>query len=240
MRLNWGEVLAEAGVYWRGGAAPLVAVASIFFLLPDFAIQLWMPVPDLSALEGEAYRLATMAFLRENAVWLAARFVSESMGVGTLLLLLLDPARLSVGEALVRALRLLPGLAVARLIAFAGTMLGAMLLFVPGFYIAGRTFITSATYVCESQRGPVGATLAGFERTRGNGWKLFMLAFAGWAVSALFGGTVLQMALTAEPLGQIATGPLRLLAAAIGAGAMLFVVLLEAAAYRALTTNTGM
>jgi hypothetical protein len=239
MRLRFGEVQAEAVAAWRGASAPLMAIAFFFFLLPDFAIQLWMPVPDLSGLEGEAYTLATWAFLRANLFWFGLRFVSETMGVATLLLFLLDPARLTVGEAMARAVRLVPGLAVARLIAFVATMLGAMLYQLPGFFIAGRCFITSATYVREPELGPVTATVAGFGRTRGNASILFLILFAGWAVSALFGGSVLQVALAAEPIGQIVTGPLRLLTAAIGAMAMLGIVLFEAAVYRALSPSTG-
>jgi len=232
MKLRFGDLFTGAGAYWRGGPEALVAVAGVFFFLPQLANLLFVPVFDATGLEGVALTQAMLDFFMRNLPWSAAQFIAESMGVATVLLMLLDPARPSVGEALGRALRLLPGLVVARLIAAAAVMLGLLLLFVPGFYLSGRTFLTSAVYVFEPQRGPGGAAVAGFERTRGNGWLFFLAVFGVSAVWYIFGGMIMQGALAAGPF---AAAPLKALVAALVAGCMLLIVLLEATAYRALS-----
>ena len=235
MRLRFGEVLADVAGLWRGRADVLIAIAGVFFFLPQFAIQLFVPVLDLTGLEAEARSAAILAYFGAQFHWFAGQYVIESMGVGALLLVLLDPSGPSAGEAMARGFRLLPGLVAARLVASAAVTLGLMLMFVPGFYLMGRTFLTSAVYVAESERGPAGAAVAAFERARGNGWLLFLIVGMAWATSFLLGGTLKELALSAEPLGPFASGPLNALTALLLAACMLLAVLLEAAAYRALS-----
>lgn len=235
MRLRLGEIFAGAAALWRGGPQQLVTVAAIFFFLPQFASLLFIgPLKVAEGLEGIELARAMLAFFQANILWFGAQFIFESMGVGTLLLMLLDPARPSVGEAMAGMARRLPGLMVARFIAALAITLGWMALFVPGLYLLGRTFLTSAVYVLERERGPAGAAIAAFERTAGNGWMLFVVAFSAWGLSNFVGGTVMQAALAAEPVGEWLSGPLKAAAAAALAAAMLLAVLLEAAAYRAL------
>lgn len=236
MRLRVPEVFADVGAMWHGAREVLLPVAAIFFFLPWFAVLLFLPVLDLTGLDGWARIDAQLNYMLQQSPWLIAQFIVESLGVGTLLLLLLDPARLSVGEALARALRLLPGLAAARLIASAAVMLGLSLLVLPGLFLMARTFLTSARYIDQPQRGPAGAAVSGFELTAGNGWPLFVMVFMAWTISNLLGGSVAaQIALSAEPLGPFVSAPLKGLTAAIVTAGMLLAVLLEAASYRALS-----
>lgn len=240
MRLRLGEIFADAAALWRGGPQPLVAVASVFFFLPQFAMLLFVgPLKTAEGIDNAALLAAMLDHFQRNLPWFAAQFVAESLGVGALLLMLLDPERPSVGEAIARGVRLLPGLMVARFIAALAITLGWFALFVPGFYLIGRTFVTSAVYMCERERGPANAAVAAFERTRGNGWRLVLVSFTAWGLSNFAGGTVLQAALAAEPMGPFAVAPLTAAAAAVMAAAMLLAVLLEAASYRALP-RTGM
>ena len=241
MRLRLSDIFADAAAMWRGGPQLLIAVAAVFFFLPQFAMLLFVaPFKPAEGLPAPELLDAMLAYLGHNIGWYAGQYIAESFGVGTLLLMLLDPARPSVGEALARALRLLPGLIAARFVAGLAIMLGWMAFFVPGLYLIGRTFITSAVYVREPGIGPANAAVAAFGRTVGNGWLLFLVVFTAWGLSSFGGGTLMQLALAAEPLGEFVAGPLKAATAAIVALAMLFAVLLEAAAYRALPApSTG-
>ena len=239
MRLGFGEVFADAGTLWRGGPQLLIAVASAFFFLPAFANQLFIPPMVADGQGGDAFVTQVTAYLQQHFMWFAARFVIESMGVGVLMLLLLDPARPSVADAMARGLRILPGLLAARLIASLAVTLGWMILFVPGLYLMGRTFLTSAVFVAEPHHGPANAAVTGFQRTRDKGWLLFLIVFTPWILSALVAGIPAQMALTAKDASPFALAPLHALTAAIMAACMLLAVLLEAACYRALPPDTG-
>lgn len=239
MRLRYGQLFADAAALWRGGPEALTAVAAIFLFLPIFAVHLFMDLPDLTALEGEAFYDALMDAYAQQMPWNVGLFVIQSMGVGVILLMLLDPSQPTVSQALRRGLRLLPGLMAARLSASLAVLFGFFLLVAPGLYLMGRTFITSASYVIEPQRGPIGATMAGFGRTFGNAGVLLLATFTAMALSFGFGGMAMQMAEAAKDQSPLLSGLLWAVTAAIESGALLLIVLLEAAAYRALPPSTG-
>lgn len=167
MRLRYGELFADAAELWRADSGILVPIAAIFFFLPILAILLFLPVVDLNGLEGEARNAAMMAMIGDQLPWSIAQTIIQTWGVGAILTLQLDPARPSVGEALRRALARLPGLLAARIIAFGGVALGILAFVVPGLYLMGRTFLTSALYIAEPRLGPAGAAIGGFERKIG-------------------------------------------------------------------------
>ncbi|MCW3848918.1 hypothetical protein OF829_16900 [Sphingomonas sp. LB-2] len=242
MRLRLSDIFADAAALWRGGPQLLVTVAAVFFMLPQLALFLFVgPMKPVDGLDEQAVLNLWLDYFQQNLLWFAAHYIAESMGVGTLLLMLLDPARPSVGEAMARGFRLLPGLIAARYIASLAVTLGLFAFVVPGCYLSGRTFVTSAVYLRERERGPVNAIFAAFGRTHGNGWPLFLVVFTAWGLSVFGGGALMPLAVAAEPLGELVSGPLKALTAAVMAAAMLFAVLLEAAAYRALPPpSTGM
>jgi hypothetical protein len=233
MKLRFGDIFAQAGNLWRSESALLVPLAAIFFFLPVLAVLLVVPIVDLGGLEGEARAEAMLATIRGHLPWTLAQAVVQTFGVGTILTLLLDPARPTVGEAIRRAFVRLPGLLVARLCALAGVALGLLAFVVPGLYLIGRTFLTSSVYIAEPARGPVGAAIAGFERTVGNGWLLFLVFGTVTTASQLL-GSIASQGLLGLPAGGWITFPFVALVAAGMSAIILVTVLLEAAAYRSL------
>lgn len=233
MKLRFGNVFAHAGDLWRSESGLLVPLAAIFFFLPLLAVLLVVPVVDLGGLEGEARAEAMIATIRAQLPWTVAQAVIQTFGVGAILTLLLDPARPSVGEAIRRAFVRLPGLLAARIVALAGVALGLLAFVLPGLYLIGRTFLTSAVYIAEPERGPAGAVIAGFERTTGNGWLLFLVFGTVTTASQLL-GSVATRALLGLPEGGLLTFPFIALVAAGMSVIVLATVLLEAAAYRSL------
>lgn len=234
MRLGYGAIFADAGSLWRSEHGVLVPVAGIFFFLPVFALLLFLPVADTRGLAEEAARAAEVAQMTRNLPWLFGQIVVQAFGAAVVLQLLLDPDRPQVGAAIVRAVRLLPGLLAAQIIAFAAIALGLLILIVPGLYLMGRTFITSPIYVAEPGRGPAGAAILSFERTHGNGWVLFAVSFTVSAVNYLLGSIAQQATLTLLASGPSVTIPFDAGVSVLAAACVLAMVLLQAAAYRAL------
>lgn len=234
MRLRYGELFARAGELWRADSELLVPVAAIFFFLPILAILIFLPITDLSGLEGEARSQAMLAMIGEQLPWSLAQTIVQTWGVGAILTLQLDPGRPSVGEAIRRSLVRLPGLLAARIIAFGGVALGILAFVVPGLYLIGRTFLTSALYIAEPKLGPAGAAIGGFERTAGNGWLLFLVAGTIFAANYLIGGMAGQGMLTLSAGGSWLALPFAALAAGMLSLMVVAMVLLEIAAYRGL------
>lgn len=234
MRLGYGAIFADAGAMWRSESAVLVPVAAVFFFLPVFALLLFLPITDTRGLAEAAAQAAEVAQMTSNLPWLAAQIVVQSFGAAVVLQLLLDPARPQVGGAIARAVRLLPGLLAAQIIAFAGIALGLLILIVPGFYLMGRTFITAPIYVAEPERGPAGAVILAFERSRGNGWVLFLVAFTVSGANYVLGNIAQQATMAMLSAGPLVTIPFEFVISIFAAACVLAMALLQAAAYRAL------
>lgn len=239
MRPRFGDIAADAAALWRAGREPLLVVGAIFFFLPTLANLLFLPVPDMKGLSDEAAQQATFALLQERMPWFLVQFAAQSFGVGTLLVMLLDPERPSVREALWRTLVRFPGLLAVRIITFSAVFLGLLAFILPGLWMMGRTFLTSPVYMAERGRGPAVAVIAAFERTSGNGMLLFAIAVTIYAADYLVSGIVVQAMLAAASAGPVLVGLFALMMGAALSAITLAAVLLEAAAYRALPPRTG-
>ncbi|MEI9928730.1 MAG: hypothetical protein WDN44_14950 [Sphingomonas sp.] len=237
MRLTPVGIFAEAGALFRRDRDLLLRVAAVFFFLPALGGELFFPWPEPPQDQAAATELL-IAWAGANAPWLVGQIVAQLLGIGILLVLLLDSRKPTLGAAMVRALRLLPALMLAWGGVLAIVCSGALLFFVPGLYALGRTFVVSATLVDEPQRGPLGAIVAGIRRTERNGWMLVLVAMALFAAGSL---TIAVIDGFGGALGG--SGPLRAvfacLDAAVAAAVALGQVLAQVAAYRLLSTKQG-
>lgn len=231
MKLSFGGVFADAGAMWRANHEILLAVAGIFFFLPVFAFDLFVPILDVRGLADDARIRAVAQWYGTNGVWLVLPMALQFFGSAVVLSLLLDAGRPTVAQAIARVVHLLPALVIAML----GSALliggGTVLFFVPGMYAFGRCYIVWAVIVAEPGRGGAEGFLEALRRTRGLGWRLFALGMT--VVIPLY--LVLQILGTpAAGSGAIGTSVLALCGAALGSVAGIGQLLLQAAAYRAL------
>ena len=238
MRLRFAGVFADAGVLWRADRDLLVRVASVFFFLPLLAAELFLPLPNLEQLDGQAFVAAYGAWLVDNWVWFPTTGVIQIFGHGVLLVLLLDADRPKLDVALGRALRLLPTLLAASIGVLLIFLVGFFPLIVPAFYLAGRTLLTGAIVVAESRLNPIAAIADSIRRTRNNGWVLMLIMLTVGFVTMLAVNVLrdARLAVAAVPFAYAALG---FATAAAGAAGGLAQLLLQAAAYRALTERQG-
>ncbi len=245
MRLDIGASVREAVAIWRRDRDVIVAVAGVFFFLPNLVLSLLLttadtPVPaDPATADNGALVAALQAQLIENAPWLAIQALAELIGIAVLLALLLDAARPTVGEALRSVFRRLPVLVVAMLLVNAAKLGGLLLLVLPALYVIGRVFVVMPVLVAEPERRFGDAMSRALALTRGHVLQLLSL-------SALlyFGGQLIALLLTntASAVSRSGGNPvtMAMLATAIafvGAAMSTAFALVRATVYRRLASR---
>lgn len=226
----WADLVAMA----RTNASVLAVMAGAFLLLPNFAELLFAPPPDLRSFDWNGLR-QMQDYYRENALVLILCNLPVWLGSAAILSLLLDPRRLTVGDALKSGLRLLPGVIILNWLTELLIVTGLLLLVVPGIYLVGRMMIAAPAQMAERIGNPLRAIGRSFALSAGNGWRIaglvalivIVAVIVASAVNAVF-GILLNLVLPKDVLG---TG-LALLRSTIGAATALLVLLLGAALYR--------
>jgi hypothetical protein len=238
MKLDAGQAWTDAMAMLNGQREILLTVTGCFIMLPALflnALRPFAPARDRGALFQEL-----MVWMNVNFHWVVLVAVLAALGRLTILILLLQPARPTVGEALAAGARLLLIFVVMDLL-IGFMLLGGLFLFVlPACYIFGRTFVAEAGFAAERLRGPVAGVARSLAITKGNGWRIFgvsaviyvagviLTAAVGSVVGvlvALFGGSGLDRVLNA------------LVEAGLGAGVSLVMVLVSVAIYRQLADD---
>ncbi len=245
MRLDVAAAVREAVSIWRRDRDVIVAVAGIFFFLPNLMLSLLLtmdsaPVSaDPATADNGAHVAALQAQLIENAPWLAVQALAELIGIAVLLALLLDPARPTVGAALRSVFRRLPVLVVAMLLVNAAKLGGLLLLVLPALYVIGRVFVVMPVLLAEPQRRFGDAMSRALALTRGHVLQLLSL-------SALlyFGGQLIALLLTSTASAVSRSGgnpvTMAMLATAIafvGAAMSTAFALVRATVYRRLASK---
>lgn len=241
MKIGLNGILAEAGMLARNNLDLLGRIAAVFFFLPAFAQQLFfampVPPPDLPAAEQwERVVEWTVANLHWNLLF----GVFQLFGSAVIFTLLLGSARPSLGDALGRTLRLMPGLILVWLGSGLLVMLGSMLFVVPGLYLLGRTFVVGVTYVDRPERGPGAALTGGILDTRGKGWLLTAICVLVLLATSIALSLVdaIGAALGAAGLAPVLVKPLADgCAGAIAATGALAQAVMQVAAYRLLSAT---
>lgn len=243
MKLDIAAACREALGIWRRDRDVIVAVAGVFFFLPNLALGLFMSPGDAArgAPPGDQAALldAMQAYLVANAHWLALQTAAELVGVGVLLALLLDPLRPTVGGALAATLRRLPVLIVAMLLVNAAKLAGLLLLILPALYVIGRAFVVLPTLFAEPERRFGDAMGRAIALTAGHVMPLLALSGLLYFSAQLI---VLLLSATASIVSSGGTNPvtLAILATAVsvvGAGMSVAFTLVRATVYRRLASK---
>ncbi len=225
----------------RGQWEILLVVAGVLIFLPDFVQSMFLPFPEIKTIDA-----ATIAILNG---WFAANFVplliaaiAMRLGEATLLVLLLDPTRPTVGQAIAIAARLLPAFFLLNLLVTFAVATGFVLLIVPGIYLIGRLLLAAPAMLATRRASPIAALETSLAMTRGRGFSIAVLVLLIAIVLAILisaVGSVLTVTLSL----LLSEGPLAamtaLVTAAMSAAATLVMTILSAAVFRRLVQSKG-
>jgi hypothetical protein len=230
----WADLVAMA----KSNASVLAILAGAFLLLPNFAELLFAPPPNIRTLDWNGLRQME-DYYQENALTLILCNLPVWLGSAGILALLLDPRRLTVGEALKSGLRLLPGVIALNWLVQFLIVMGLLLLVVPGVYLIGRLIVAAPVQMAERIGNPIRALGRSFALTAGNAWRIagmvLLIAVVAVIVASVVNaivGIILSVLLPKAVLGE----GLALLRSTIGAMTALLLLLLGAALYRQLST----
>lgn len=245
MRIDIGAAVREALAIWRRDREVILAVAGVFFFVPNLALSLLLtmdrtPVTvDAATVDDNALIATLQAQLIENAPWLAMQALAELIGIAVLLTLLLDPARPTVGEALRSVVRRLPVLVAATLLVNAAKFGGLLLLILPALYVIGRVFVVIPVLVAEPQRRFGDAMTRALTLTKG-----YVLQLVSLSAMLYFGGQLIALLLTSTASAVSRSGgnpvTMAMLATAIafvGAAMSTAFALVRATVYRRLASR---
>lgn len=231
----------DAMALLKGQREILLTITGFFIMLPALLLNALRPF--VASGKGETWTAEIAAWTQANFLWIVLVAVLAALGRLAMLILLVEPGRPTVGEALAAGIRLLPMFIVMDVLIGLMLLGGSLFFIVPAFYIFGRTFLAEAGFVAIRARGPIAGLTAGFEASHRNGWRIFLMAaiiyVAGVILTAAIGSVV-------GVLGALAggTGLDRFLAAFVeavcGAGVSLLMVLVAVAAWRQLGEQGNM
>lgn len=194
MKLDSNRAWKEASRNVSRNRDALLAVAGVFFLLPQLALALFFPQPEPTAgmSQQQVIELAQGYYLSTLPAMIPL-IVCQAIGTLGLLTLLSHTARPTVGEALRLGLRGLPAYLGAQIllgvgIGFGGGLViavlslsGAAALAVAGLAlmllaaaaIALRMSLAAAVVGIEGERNPMRVLRRSWRLTAGNAWRLF-------------------------------------------------------------------
>ncbi len=237
-KLDAARAWTDAMALLSGQREILLTLAGFFIMLPALLLNALSPFVPSGA--QDRWMTELFAWTNANIHWIVVVGALASLGRLAILIVLLAPERPTVGEALAAGGRLLIlFLVMDLLIGF--MLLGGIVLFVlPALYIFGRTFLAETAFVATRSHGPIAGITAGFEASRGNGWRIAIVAaiiyVAGLILTAAIGSVVGVLGALAGGAG-LARFLNAFVVAACGAGVSLILVLMSVAIWRQLAQD---
>ncbi|MEP7350057.1 MAG: hypothetical protein ABI668_08915 [Sphingorhabdus sp.] len=187
--LDFTEIWNDATALLKSNREIVLALAGVFFLLPALAAQfLLTPIEPISKPTPEQAVQMVQSWFAVNWYWFVLFLVVGMIGVLSFNILLLDAKKPTVGEALGQACALWPTLFMARLLVTCAVFLGALLLIVPGVYLAVKFILVEPVIGAENQRNPITAMQRSWELTKGKSLPIFgfLLIVAVVSIIAFF------------------------------------------------------
>lgn len=198
MKLDTNRAWQEATAMVSANRDVLFALAGVFFILPSLALALLFPTPEISP---DAAPRAMFAMLAEHfravAPWQILGVIVTALGVLSLLALITDRQRPTVGAAIGEGLRGLPTyigttlisvavvvtvfLLVLLIAAASGSTILGILLGLPALiaviYVSFRWNLAVPVIAVERERNPIGALHRSWKLTEGNVGRIFLFLF---------------------------------------------------------------
>lgn len=192
----------------------LMAIAGVFFLLPSLAFAVFVPEPQLPAGAAPAELMAAMgAAYASAAPLLVVVSLLQMAGTLSVLIVMTDPARPTVGQAIRRGLAATGPYFLAQLmvavglgvvfvvvatlasltgiVALAGVVV--ILLFAAMAYCGLRVILVATVIAIEAERNPVAAIRRSWGLTRGNAGRLALFLLLAAILFAVVYGLVMML-----------------------------------------------
>ena len=247
MTLNIVATLRDAWGLFLRDRSLLIRLAGPFLFWPALALGLLVPAPPLpDEGVGEATAQATAwidsvgQWAGHYGGWYLASYAVGLIGTAALLALVLGEGRLTVGEALSRALGIAPRYVLAMVLVALPVGAGMLLYILPGLYVAGRLLLVGPVLLAERRMAAVAALARSVKLTRGAG-----LPMAALSACTYLGGIVatqpilmlIDLSKGDGPGNPVALALLHAAAAAVAMAAGLAQALIAVAAYRRLVNR---
>ena len=239
MTFRIAAAFTDAAEIFRSDRDLLLRVGALFFFLPAFGVELFLPFAPPAGADMVASLEAQVDYASAHAVWLILRGGLDLFGEAAILALLLNPLRPTVAMAMRDAGRLFLPYVIARILIGAAEGVGTLFLIVPGLYILGRTFLVAPLMIGEAERNPIAAIRRGWNATRNRGWTLFSVN-AVLLLPGLFVASILRsMALAAgDAAGPVTVALLAAGVAFVQMAVSVATLLLQVAVWRQLGPRT--
>lgn len=266
-KFDMGAAWEDSMVLLRSYSGLTWAIAAVFLFLPTLAVSWFGPTPIEPATGAtfDQIMVAARANLRQAIPYqLLVALISAIGGVG-ILRLWLSRTGVSVGEALMFAVKMAPTVIAVQLIMFAALLFVVLVLLAPGIaagggsvailllilgllifaalaaYFWGRLSTISAVIADRAVHNPFVAIREAWTLTKGNGWRIFLFLFLVMLVvliiAAILGGIVAAAAGTGSGAGRILIG---LVEGGVAAVSGMVTLAIVAAIYRQLAMrNSG-
>ncbi len=171
MKFSYEAAWADIVALWRAHGEFLAILAGLFLMIPDFTRNLFIPVPEITGFDRANLDIL-QAYFEENGIRLFLLGLPPLVGSATILSLMVDVRRPTVGQALGLSLRLLPGIFVLNLLMQIAILGGMFLFIIPGVYLIGRFAAASSWQMAHRAINPFTALARSFDLTRGSGWSI--------------------------------------------------------------------
>lgn len=238
--IDFSQAWKDANSLWRANLDMALAVGGVFFLLPALLVGWFGTELDAQNVESMAQlsRLVSEWF-EVNWYWLLLNFMLSMIGTMSLYLLVLNPARPTVGETLIAALALLPFFFLLQLITGIVTGLAALALIVPGVYLAVKFMLAGPVMAAEGLRNPLAAMGRSWQLTKSNSVMIFLfllMIFVATFIGVMAIELVLNVPLTLA-LGEQAKPVTLLISSTLQVVVSIFFMFVVMAIYRQLSAT---
>jgi len=239
-KIDLNRVWDDARAMGAANKDLLAAISGMFVLLPSVVGGMLMKTPEAPPKDlpqEQMLRLALQVYTDNWAVLLGLS-LAVSFALLAMLVLLLRPERLTVGESLKAALLLIPGYFVANMVQGIAFGIGFILFVLPGLYIIARLCLIAPVAAAEQRANPIEQLQRSWSLTSGNGWRIMLMLVVLYVTAEIISlvattlvGLVGELVLSKD----LATLVVSIVSGLVTAGLTAFLALLSAAIYRAAT-----
>lgn len=257
MTFDMNRAWREASEMVSANREVLLIVAGLFFFVPSLAFSLFVPTPQPPAGATPEQALALVSdFYRNNMLWIIILGLLQTFGMLTLLALLRDKAKPTVGDALKRASTgILPYLGTQLLISLGAaiamllviglfSMTGSPALIVVGvlisvvglIYLFIKVSLAPAVIAIEHQHNPITILKRSWTLTKGNSVRIclfYALLTVVIFIAALIIGGILGVILALMGASAVAIGQ-AVISGLIGSASMIYFVAVLASIHQQL------
>lgn len=173
-QLDFSAIWNDAIALMKSNREIALALAGVFFLLPALAMPFFLtPIATVLDPTPEQTMQMIQNWLTVNWYWFTLLLVVGIIGALSFNILLLDPKKPTVGDALRQAMTLSPALLLARIMITFAVAISILFLIIPGVYLAVKFILVEPVIGAENQRNPLIAMQRSWELTRGNSLRIF-------------------------------------------------------------------